>query len=260
MDTLEDIAVAREKGIEFVDIFHDTNDIHKSGGVVQGMHLAALTLKSSWDFFKVDPYAYMHKLDIKFKSLTSYDEILSIKHQNGFHDNGDVSILSSGYNYKPDKKEFIEMLRRCSRKPPVQPARENIDSYFIYKTGIQGKFRKFKENLKMKPFLSNSSHTKEFFLSCFVAGALCEYINPNTLPSGKVAVWAKQEFNFYGLPKTDVDDMGDMTIALNKTRDTDRIVIIKEHFYIENSEIIDGTSILFKEEKSKIMPYETKGS
>jgi hypothetical protein len=259
--TLLEEIVTKEQGGMFVKSGRDTNPIHTNDdNIVPGLLLACHSIKQ---FRLKNPQYSSYKLSyvhIKFNESVHYNERVTFPHK--FEHLTDSSIIVKGIGEKPyGAKPFMELEMICkdNLEPLVEKASEQASensNFITYEREITAEdVEGLCGSINIDYELFKVSYIKEFamkqfFLSTFVAGALCKRINPNELPEGKVPVFAEQKFNFYDFPSEDFDRI---KIILKRAMDNRRGVKVNEDCYIDNYTIIKGLSFILKVDKSKIM-------
>jgi|GEM_PF-3171631 hypothetical protein len=256
--SLEEI-ITRENGDKYVKTFRDTNDIHTKGDIVQAMQLAALTLKSLDSLFFPLYNIHLKSLEIEPKMVTRYGEPLYFQPPSSRINPRDV-ITTYG------KKKVDESI--CLEVKAVYDSELDIKKSAIREEDLlqkqQGEktvysinaskedYESFCDSINLPPQHAGSEHLKRFFLASFVAGALCNYINPNDIQGNRIPLWAKQTFLFYKFPDS---DSSIVDIFLEPLKNSERIARIKERFCIDDYEVIEGDSILIKEDRKKFMEF-----
>lgn len=237
---LEEI-ITKEKGIEFVEACGDVNPVHRDGDIVQGMQLASLLIKHSGLVPEYQNYKLKHA-EIRFRDIAKYNELLFFS---SFFKQADNSTLEvTGKGTKQNGKDFIDMKMIYIQNLGTNYV-EKIDTEdLIYNKAITSSdIERFCRSINIDYELFRVAYLKEFFVSTFIAGALCMMIDPRKLPGNKKAILAKQEFDFCDFPSYDFKEVN---ITLKKVKDTEGITKINENCYIDNYNIIKGYSIIFK--------------
>lgn len=240
-DLLEEI-ITKEEGRGFVESCGDTNTIHTEGDIIQGLHLASFVMKSFYLQHPEYRNFKLNHLEIKFKKRALYNEhLFFMSNKPEPAENNRVKVIGSGI--KKDIGEFIGVEMIYSQNLEVRNPTAEITDFTYEKIITPADVEKLCRSAHIDYDLFKVAYLREYFVSTFVAGALCGMITPKEIPEGKMIMFAKQEFDFYDFPNYDFERV---SIKLKRLKDNARAIEVSEECNIDNYKIIKGSSLLLK--------------